>query len=132
MLSLHNKPTLTPNLFNAGFNALLIYQNMLHEKEKCPMLSLHDKLTLTPNSSMLPSMLYLYTKTCCMKKVSNVEFERQTNTDTKPLQCCFQCVQSNSTIHGNEKCTMLSLHDKPTLTPNLFNAGFNALLTYVT
>ena len=49
MLSLHDKPTLTPNLFNTGFNALLIYQNMLQEKEKCPMLSLHDKPTLTPN-----------------------------------------------------------------------------------
>ena len=49
MLSLHDKLTLTPNIFNAGFNALLIYQNMLHEKEKCPMLSLHDKPTLIPN-----------------------------------------------------------------------------------
>jgi len=94
---------------------------------------------------------------------SNVEFARQTNTDAKSLQCCFQWVQSNSTIHGNksvqclvcttnqhwhqissmlasmlylymlhnkEKCPMLSLHDKPTLTSNILNAGFNALLIY--
>jgi len=50
-VSLYDNPTLTPNIFNAGFNALLIYQNMLHEKEKCPKLCLHDKPTLIYTSS---------------------------------------------------------------------------------
>ena len=47
MLSLHDKPALTSNIFNAGFNALLIYQNM--KKKSVQLLCLHDKPTLTPN-----------------------------------------------------------------------------------
>ena len=78
---------------------------------------------------MLASMLYLYTKTCYMKKkVSNVEFARQTNTDTKSLQCWIQSLLIyQNMLHEKEKCPMFSLHDKLTLTQNLFNGGFNVL-----
>jgi len=80
MLSLHDKPTLTPNLFNADFNALHIYQNMLHDKEKCTMLNLHDKPTQILNifNPGFNSLL-IYQNI----RVSNVVFARQTNTDTK-------------------------------------------------
>ena len=33
------------------------------------------------------------------------------------------------TFYGKEKCPLLDLHDKPTMTPNIFNAGYNALCT---
>ena len=72
---LHDKPTLTQNLFNAGFNALHLCQNMLHEKEKCPMLSLHDKPSLTPNIFNAGfNALPIYQNMLNEKKVSNVEF----------------------------------------------------------
>ena len=92
MLSLHDKQTLTRNLFTAGFNSLLIYQNMLHDKEKCPMLSLHDKPALTPNIFNAGfNALPIYRNMLYEKKVSNVEFAWQTNNKTKYLQCWLQC-----------------------------------------
>ena len=80
-------------------------------KEWCLILCLHNKPT-TPKPSVLDSMLYIP--------------KEKKKTDILTLQCW---VQSHSLyIYGKENCSMLSLHDKPTLTPNNFNAGFNALL----
>ena len=117
MFSLHDKPTLTSNIFNAGFSALHIYQNMLHEK-KYLMFSLHDKPTLTSNIFNAGfSALHIY-QNMLHEKVSNVEFARQTNTDTKYLQCSLQCSTyiAKHACYMKKKCPMLSLYDNPTLT----------------
>ena len=102
--------------------------------------------TKTNNTDILSLLSSIPHHSTYMKRkyVSNVEFARQTNTDTKSLQRTslfyvpiekknthiFKVFGLNPTslnINGKDKCPMLSLHDKPTLTPNVFNAGFNAL-----
>ena len=53
------------------------------------------------------------------------------------VHCSWQCMLfltgnvccSPHHIYGKEKCPMLGLHAKPTLTLNVFNTGFNALRT---
>ena len=98
--------------------------------------------TKTNNTDILSLLSSIPHHSTYMKRkyVSNVEFARQTNTDTKSLQCpslffvpierkkdthIFKVFRLNPTslnIYGEDKCSMLSLHDKPTLTPKVFNA----------
>ena len=76
MLSLHDKPTMTPKLFNGGFKAL--HTKTKKRKNKKKTLKFH---------------------------VFNVEFNPK-----------------YSTFMFKEKCPLLSLHEKPTLTPKVLNA----------
>ena len=97
MLGLHHKPTLTQKktttlmlkVFNVGFNLTSLY---IHEKESFAMLGLHNK----PNNA-LSKVFDVY---------FNVPCQKQTNTDLPILLY-------------TERCLMLGLLDKPTLTPKV-------------
>ena len=111
LLSLHEKPTLTPKVLNAlqcstyqkkkalplnvGFNP-----TSPKIKEKYPMLSLQDKPTLTP------------------KVLNALQCSTYQKKKALPLNVGFNPTSPKI----KEKYPMLSLQDKPTLTPSGFNA----------
>ena len=98
--------------FNVGFNPTSLY---ILIRQRSAMLGLHDKPTLRLKSLTLASML------------------------TQIFECWLQCPMyqkkksnkklnvRNITIHEKERCSMLGLHDKPTLTPKVYNSGFREL-----
>ena len=104
MLTLHDKPTLTPkslhcsSMFYVPFKVFGLHPTSLniYGEDKCPMLSLHDKPTLTPKSLHCSSMFYIPFKV-------------------------FGLNPTTLNIYGEDKCSMLSLHDKPTMKPKVFN-----------
>ena len=90
LLGLHDKSTMTPNIFNTGYNALRTKKRKKKKEKK-------NKTEILTLQCWVQSHITTYFN------MSTVGFARQTNTDTKRLNAGF-----NAHALSNCKCLMLS------------------------